>query len=205
MHPTQQGAEPPGDELELVARARKGEQEAFEQLLNRYQARITRLVFSILKDLMDTEEVVQDVFLTAFEKLDQFRGDSRFSTWVHRIAVNAALMRKRRGRTGVEVPLEELMPAFDDRGHIAVSVADWTEQADDPVLRQEARAVIQEAVAGLDDKYQTVFLLRDVEGLSTEETASALGLGVPAVKSRLHRARLFLRRELSRYFEKAEN
>lgn len=199
--PTAPSSDPPGDELELVARARNGEQEAFEALLNRYQARITRLVFSILKDLMDTEEVVQDVFLTVFEKIDQFRGEARFSTWVHRIAVNAALMRRRRARAGVEVSLDELMPAFDDRGHIAVSVADWSEQAGDPVLRQEARAVIQKAVDGLDEKYQTVFLLRDVEGLSTEETAGVLGLGVPAVKSRLHRARLYLRRELAQYFE----
>lgn len=205
MHPTQRSGDPPGDEPELVARARSGDQAAFELILNRYQARITRLVFSILKDLMDTEEVVQDVFLTVFEKIDQFRGESRFSTWIHRIAVNAALMRKRRDRTGADVSLEELMPEFDDRGHIAVSVADWSEQAGDPVLQQETQAVIQEAVAGLDDKYQTVFLLRDVEGLSTEETAGVLGLGVPAVKSRLHRARLFLRRELARYFENAEN
>ena len=187
-------------EAELIQAVRKGDAEAFEVLLNRHQERVLRLVLSILKDPMDTEEVVQDVFLRALDKIESFRGDSSFATWIHRIAVNAALMRKRRDRAGTEVPLDEVMPAFDDEGQIAGQVVDWSEQATDPVLEQEGREVIRAAVDRLDSKYQTVFLLRDVEGFSTEETAHILGLGMPAVKSRLHRARLYLRKELAGYY-----
>jgi RNA polymerase sigma-70 factor (ECF subfamily) len=142
------------------------------------------------------------VFLTVFEKIDRFRGEASFTTWLHRVAVNAALMRRRRQRVGREVSLEEALPAFADNGHIAVEVPDWSGQADDPLLREEARLAIAAAVDQLDDMYRTVFVLRDVEGFSTEEVARVLELSVPAVKSRLHRARLFLRRELAEYFEK---
>ena len=190
------------DERELVKRARSGDDAAFEAVLDRHQERVLRVVFSILKDPMDTEEVAQDVFLTVFDKIDSFRGDASFSTWVHRIAVNAALMHRRRDRSGLNVSLDEAMPAFGENGHIAVDVADWSEQTSDPALQSEARAIIQAAVDQLDDKYRTVFILRDVEGFTTEETAGILELGIPAVKSRLHRARLYLRRELAGYFEK---
>lgn len=195
-------ARPDGDERALVLQARQGSAAAFEEVLNRHQDRVLRVIFSILKDPMDTEEVAQDVFLTVFDKIDTFRGDASFGTWIHRIAVNAALMHRRRDRAGVDVSLEETMPAFHDNGHIAVDVADWSEQADDPALRSEARAVIQKAVDALDSKYRVVFLLRDVEGFTTQETAEILDLGIPAVKSRLHRARLYLRRALAAYFER---
>lgn len=182
--------------------ARGGDAAAFEQILDRHQERVLRVAYSILRDPMDTEEVTQDVFLTVFEKIDSFRGDSSFSTWIHRITVNAALMRKRRNRSRKDILLEEVMPIFKENGHIAADVADWSEQASDPALQSEARTVIQAAVDQLDEKYQTVFLLRDVEGLSSEDTAGILELSIPAVKSRLHRARLFLRRELADYFER---
>ena len=190
------------DERQLVELARRGDAAAFEQVLDRHQERVLRVAYSILRDPMDTEEVTQDVFLTVFEKIDSFRGDSSFSTWIHRITVNAALMRKRRNRSRKDILLEEVMPVFEENGHIAADVADWSEQASDPALQSEARAVIQAAVDQLDEKYQTVFLLRDVEGFSSEETAGILELSIPAVKSRLHRARLFLRRELADYFER---
>ena len=195
-------AKPDTDERTLVRQARQGSAAAFEEVLNRYEERVLRVINSIVKDPMDTEEVAQDVFLTVFDKIDTFRGDASFGTWIHRIAVNAALMRRRRDRPGVDVSLEETLPAFRTNGHIAVDVADWSAQADDPALRSETRAVIQQAVDELDSKYRTVFLLRDVEGFTTEETAGILELGVPAVKSRLHRARLYLRRALAAYFEK---
>jgi len=190
------------DDRALVLAARGGDAGAFEEVLNRHQERVLRVIYSILKDPMDTEEVAQDVFLTVFAKIDTFRGEASFTTWIHRIAVNAALMARRRERPGVTVSLEETMPAFYENGHIAVDVADWSDQANDPALRAEASAVIQQAVDALDDKYRTVFLLRDVEGFSLEETATILELGVPAVKSRLHRARLYLRRALAEYFER---
>jgi len=190
------------DEVQFVARARAGDLEAFEGLLGRHQQRVMRVVLSILKEPMDAEEVAQDVFLTVFEKIDHFRGDSSFSTWLHRVAVNAALMRRRKSKADRSVPLDDVMPSFDERGHLAVDIADWSQQAGDPVLAREAGEVIEAAVEKLDEMYRTVFALRDVQGFSTEETAEILELSVPAVKSRLHRARLFLRRELAEYFEK---
>ena len=190
------------DERQLVDLARRGNAAAFEQVLDRHQERVLRVAYSILRNPMDTEEVTQDVFLTVFEKIDSFRGDSSFSTWIHRITVNAALMRKRRNHSRKDILLEEVMPIFAENGHIAADVPDWSEQASNPALQSEARTVIQAAVDQLDEKYQAVFLLRDVEGLSSEDTAGILELSIPAVKSRLHRARLFLRRELADYFER---
>jgi len=192
-------------EKELIKRARSGDAAAFECILDRYQERVMRVILSILKNPMDAEEVTQDVFMAAFTKIDQFREEASFSTWLHRIAVNAALMRKRREKTAVHLPLEEMLPDFDEKGGFAADVADWSKQVDDPMLEAEIRTVIQEAIERLDSKYQTVFLLRDVEGFSTGETASILGLGIPAVKTRLHRARLFLRGELAEYFEKQDS
>ena len=190
------------DEVQLVERARAGDLKAFEELLGRHQQRVMRVVLSILKEPMDAEEVAQDVFLTVFEKIDHFRGDSSFSTWLHRVAVNAALMRRRKSKADRSVPLDDVMPSFDERGHLAVDIADWSQQAGDPVLAREAGEVIEAAVEKLDEMYRTVFALRDVPGFSTEETAEILELSVPVVKSRLHWARLFLRRELAEYFEK---
>ena len=201
METPKAGARPEADERSLVLQARNGSDAAFEEVLSRHQQRVFRVVLSILRDPMDSEEVVQDVFVTVFEKIDSFRGDSSFTTWIHRIAVNAALMHRRRDRSGVNVSLEDTMPAFREDGHIATDVADWSEQANDPALASEARQIIQAAVDELDGIYRTVFLLRDVEGFSTEETADILQLGIPAVKSRLHRARLYLRRALAGYFE----
>jgi len=189
-------------EKELVQQARAGDGDAFECIMDRYQERVMRVVFSVLRDSMDAEEVTQDVFMTIFDKIDQFREEASFSTWIHRIAVNAALMRKRRERSMVDLPLEEILPDGDAESGPSANAEDWSTKVDDPVLRSEASAVIQEAIERLDDKYQTIFVLRDVEGLSTGETASILGLGIPAVKTRLHRARLFLRAELAGYFDR---
>jgi RNA polymerase sigma-70 factor, ECF subfamily len=190
------------EDVELVRRARSGDLDAFEWLLGRHQQRVLRVVLSIVKEPMDAEEVAQEVFLTVFEKIDKFRGDASFTTWLHRVAVNAALMQRRKKKADRSVSLDEVMPAFDDKGMIAANVGDWTERAEDPVLQQEARAVIEAAVDKLEEIYRTVFTLRDIQGFSTEETAGILDLSVAAVKTRLHRARLFLRSELADYFEK---
>jgi len=190
------------EDVELVRRARSGDLNAFELLLGRHQQRVLRVVLSIVKEPMDAEEVAQEVFLTVFEKIDKFRGDASFTTWLHRVAVNAALMQRRKKKADRSVPLDEVMPAFDDKGMIAANVGDWTERAEDPVLQQEARVVIEAAVDKLEEIYRTVFTLRDIQGFSTEETAGILDLSIAAVKTRLHRARLFLRSELADYFER---
>jgi RNA polymerase sigma-70 factor (ECF subfamily) len=189
-------------EEQLVQWVRDGDIKAFEILVGRYQQRVMRLALSILKDPMEAEEVVQDVFFAVFEKIDTFRGEASLSTWIHRIAVNAALLRKRRDKSGSNVSLDEAMPRFDDKGSVVERTVDWSVQGRDPVLEEESRKVIQTAIGHLDSKYQTVFTLRDVEGFSIESTARMLDLGIPAVKTRLHRARLYLRKELAGYFEK---
>ena len=148
---------------------------------------------------MEAEEAVQDIFFAVFEKVHTFRGDSSFSTWLHRIAVNAALLRKRRDKSSTNVSLDE-GSARDDRTTWLDKATQWASHPRDRVLEEEAWRVIDAAVARLDSKYQTVFKLRDVEGFSIESTARMLELGVPAVKTRLHRARLHLRRELADYF-----
>ena len=189
-------------EKELVRRARDGDVDAFERILGQYQQRVMRIIMSILKDPMDAEEVTQDVFMTVFDKVDTFRAEASLSTWIHRIAVNAALMRKRRQRHKVDLPLEEVLAGAEREGHLVTEVEDWSNRVDDPALRSEARQVIEQAIDRLDDKYQTVFALREVEGFSTAETAQILGLGVSAIKTRLHRARLFLREALAAYFDR---
>ena len=187
-------------ESELVRRTRKADPQAYAYLVNHYQERVTRVLYPILKNPMDVEEVAQDVFLTVFAKIDQFRQVSSLATWIHRIAVNAALMRKRRQKTA-DISLDEELPSFDVLGRIEGEINDWSHLLDDPALRRENRTVIEAAIDQLDDKYRTVFILREVEEFSTAATAQMLGLGSAAVKTRLHRARLFLRRELASYFD----
>ncbi len=185
---------------ELVEELKRGESRALEVLVSRHQQRVLRLVLSILKNPMEAEEAVQDVFFTVFYKIHTFRGDSSFSTWIHRIAVNAALLRKRRDKSAANVSLDESGDRLEERTPWLDKATEWASPPRDRVLEDEASEVIDAAVARLDSKYSTVFRLRDVEGFSIESTARMLELGVPAVKTRLHRARLHLRRELSDYF-----
>ena len=188
------------EEEQLIENTREGDLRAFELLVERYQPRVNRVTMSVLKNTADAEEVAQDVFLTVFGKIEHFRGDSSFWTWIHRIAVNSALMRRRRLKTNTHMSLEEVMPSFDERGYIKGSVVDGSHSARDSAIQEEERVRIKEAVARLEYKYRIVFVLRQLEDLSTEETARILGLTTAAVKSRLHRARLFLRSDLADYF-----
>lgn len=184
-------------ERSLVVRAQQGESKAIESLLHLHRGRIERLANSIVKNPMDAEEVAQDVMVAVTHKIDRFRGDASLSTWIHRIAINAALMHRRRDKSSTVVSMEDAPPIVEHRdlsGQPRRSAAD-------PTLQQEFWQKVWDAVDDLDDKYRTAFILRDVEGLSTENAATALGLKVPALKSRLHRARLALRQQLGTYFE----
>ena len=186
----------------VVERARAGDAGAFEVIFNRYQQRVLRIVSAIVKNPMEAEEAVQDVFSTVFEKIGGFRGESSLSTWIHRIAVNAALLRKRRDKSGASVSLDETALGSGVDGQVVEGAQVPQPRTDDPVLQEEARSVIRAAIKRLDKKYRTVLILRDVEGLSTEGTARIMDLGVPAVKTRLHRARLTLREALAGYFDR---
>jgi RNA polymerase sigma-70 factor (ECF subfamily) len=192
----------PSDE-ELVARARAKDFAAFEKLLDRYEDKIFRLAFRFVRNETDAKEVLQDTFLTIWRKLDTFKGDAQFSSWLYRVAANAALMRLRSQRRHPEISTEELPIGYlDNYGQLPPTSENWAKRPDDELASGELRQHIQAAVDALPEIYRTVFLIRDVEGLSTEETAEVLAISVPTVKTRLHRARIALRDAITQYFDK---
>jgi RNA polymerase sigma-70 factor, ECF subfamily len=193
-------AEAPSDELDLVARAKAGDGSAFSVLINRYEGKIFRLAMNITQNREDAEDVLQEAFFKAYEHLDQFQGNSKFYTWIVRIAVNQALMKLRKRKTDRSVSLDEQIDTGEDT--VVREIAAWDPDPEERFSREELHTILTEAIDGLAPIYRTVFTLRDVDGLSTEETAEALDLSVPAVKSRLLRARLQLRDRLTRFFKR---
>ncbi len=192
-------SEPVSDELALVHAAKAGDLGAFEQLVKRYDRNVFRIAQHITQNREDAEDVVQDAFLKAYQNLQNFQENSKFYTWLVRIAVNEALMRLRKRRTGQMVSLDEDIKTDEDA--IPREVADWSPNPEQLYNQSELREILQRTIQGLPASFRTVFVLRDVEGLSTEETAEALSLSIPAVKSRLLRARLQLRDRLTKYFK----
>ncbi len=192
------------DDNVLLAELRKGSPEAVEALFDRFHGKIYGLAMSILKNESDAEEATQDVFMTVFRKAFTFKGDSALYSWIYRICVNACLMRLRGKKRSETVSIEEFMPVFTDEGMHANPVGDWSKEVERKALDKELGEVIRKHTEKLSEKYRVVFVLSDVEGLSNEETAQILGLTVPAVKSRLHRARLYLREQLSRYLQEGK-
>src|SRR5271155_3813417 len=192
---------PPGfDESALVARAKAGDAEAFTELLNRYERKIYRLAKHITQNDEDAEDVLQEAFLKAYEHLDGFQGNSKFYTWIVRIAVNEALMKLRKRRGDRTVPLDE--PGDTGEETVKREIAVWEDNPEQQYSHEEMREIRDEAVQSLKPDFRTVFVLRDIEELSTEETAETLGISIPAVKSRLLRARLALREKLTRKFKR---
>ncbi len=188
------------DESVLVAQAREGDTQAFGELVRRYESKIFRLAQHITQNREDAEDVLQETFLKAYEHLNQFQGQSKFYTWIVRIAVNQALMKLRRRKTDKSVSLDETIDTGEDT--IVREIAAWDEDPEQRFSRDEIGQILDSAIQSLEPPYRSVFVLRDVEDLSTEETAEALGLSVPAVKSRLLRARLQLREKLTRQFKR---
>jgi RNA polymerase sigma-70 factor (ECF subfamily) len=187
-------------ETELVEQARRGDSAAFTELVNRYERNIYRLARHITQHEEDAEDVLQETFLKAFANLHQFQGQSKFYTWLVRIAVNESLMKLRRRKADKTVSLDERLETEDDS--MPREIAAWGENPEQQYSRAEMNGLLSRLIDGLSPGFRTVFLLRDVEGLSTEETAGALNLSIPAVKSRLLRARLQLRERLNRMFRK---
>jgi len=188
------------DEAAIVAQARLGDAKAFSELLRRYEGKIFRLALHITQNREDAEDVLQEAFLKAYEHLDQFQGQSRFYTWIVRIAVNQALMKLRKRKSDRSVSLDDTIDTGEDT--VAREIAAWDENPEQRYSREEINEILGSAIDGLAPIYRAVFVLRDVDGLSTEEAAGALDLSVPAVKSRLLRARLQLRDKLTRYFKR---
>jgi RNA polymerase sigma-70 factor (ECF subfamily) len=189
---------------ELVARARTKDFAAFEELLDRYEDKVFRLAYRFVRNETEAKEILQDTFLSIWRKLDTFKGDAQFSSWLYRVAANAALMRLRAARRHPEISTEDLPNGYlDNNGQLPPVGENWAKRPDDELQSSELRQHIQAAVDALPEIYRTVFLVRDVEGLSTEETAEVLNISIPTVKTRLHRARIALRDAIGTYFDKS--
>ncbi|HEX7281107.1 MAG TPA: sigma-70 family RNA polymerase sigma factor [Vicinamibacterales bacterium] len=184
----------------LLARLRAGDAAAFEDLVRANSPRMLAVTRRILDSEDDAKDAVQEAFLSAFRSLPQFEGGSLLSTWLHRIAVNAALMKLRTRRRKPERSIETLLPEYLADGHHAEDFHDWNLPADRAMIGAEQRAIVRKCIGELPDNYRTVLVLRDIEELDTEETAARLGMTPNAVKIRLHRARQALRTLLDPHF-----
>lgn len=183
-------------DLALVKQFNKGSLPAFEELVTRYETKVLNLALRFTRNQEDAEEVVQDVFTTLYRKLAGFEGKSAFSSWLYRIVVNASFMKLRKRRQQSTIYIEELT---QERG-IDKDLLLGT-RVDTVPSHRELRETLQSAIDKLPEQYRAVFILRDVDALSNEEVAEILTLSVPAVKSRLHRSRIMLRKKLHRYYE----
>src|SRR5271167_3492424 len=178
-----QGTEEVHPDILLVNRARQGDVQAFEQLVKQYDRQVFRIAQHITQNREDAEDAMQDAFLKAYEKLEQFQGNSKFYTWLVRIAVNESLMRLRKRRTGKMVSIDEDVET--EEGSVPRDLADWAPDPEQNYTQSELHTILEKTIKGLPPGFKVVFELRDVQGLSTEDTAEALGLSIPAVKSRL--------------------
>lgn len=172
-----------------------------ERVFREYAPRVYNLARRMLGNDADAEDVTQDVLVQVIRKLDTFRGEAAFPTWLHRVTVNAALASRRKRARREEGRVFDPLDAFTDDGHHADHVRPWPRLPDSLALDREQKQLIEQAIAGLPEMYRDVFVLADVEQLPNAEIGELLGLSVPAVKSRLHRARLMMRDALTRFYE----
>lgn len=190
------------EELELVQGFREGNYDCFERIVDAHERKIYNLALRMMGNPDDAKDILQDTFLKVYDHIDKFRGDSRLSTWIYRIAMNEALMKIRREK-GRMVSIDTFKTS--DGETRSLDIEDWAQKPLDKLLTRELGDEMEGAISRLPEDYRAVFLLRDVEGLSNAEIAKMLKITVPAVKSRLHRARLFLRNELTRYFKREQH
>lgn len=190
------------DDLTLVHTSKDGDVSAFGELVKRYDRKLFRIARHVTQNSQDAEEVVQDAFLKAFQHLSRFREDSKFSTWLIRITLNQALMRLRQQRLAREVSLEN---PHSEENNLPLDFADWAPNPEQLYRAAELKTMLRKALRKLSPGSRMVFVLRDIEGLSLEQTAEALGLSVGAVKARSWRARLQLRERLSKYFQQSKS
>ena len=186
-------------DLDLIERFRTGSVEAFEELVSRYEAKVFNLALRFTRSQEDAEEVLQDVFATIYKKIEGFQGKSAFSSWLYRIIVNAAFMKLRKRKQQQSISLEDLSPIV--RQHYLDQESAFLSRSDAISMNRELREVLEKAINRLPGQYRAVFILRDIDGLSNQEVGEILDLSIPAVKSRLHRSRLMLRKKLARYWD----
>ena len=192
-----------GVDDELLGRLRAGEERGVEELVSRYAGFVYRVALRLTGNSADAEEITWEVMLTVARKVSGFRGDSALSSWIYRIATNAAY-EKLRARPLPAVPLEDALHRLAEAEPWVGEPRDWSAWCEDPAVQAELRTVLETAIAELPLEYRIAIVLHDVEGLSNVEVADLLGHSLPAVKSRVHRARLALRRRLARYFRSRE-
>jgi RNA polymerase sigma-70 factor, ECF subfamily len=191
-------------DAELVEALRREEPGAAERLVERYGDRVYRLAMRITGLNEDAEEAAQDALWTAARKIHMFKGESAFGSWIYRITANAAYQKLRtRRQKSAEIALDDVLPALDGDGRHFEPMDDWSNRVDEQALQGELRGVLQRAIDGLPADYRTALVLHDVEGLSNPDIAEALGISLPAVKSRVHRSRLFVRKQLADYLKTA--
>ena len=191
-------------DAELVEALRREEPDAAERLVERYGDRVYRLAMRITGLKEDAEEAAQDALWTVARKVQMFKGESAFGSWIYRITANAAYQKLRtRRQKSAEIALEDVLPALDGEGRHFEPMDDWSNRVDEQALQGELRDVLQKAIDGLPADYRTALVLHDVEGLSNPDIAEALNISLPAVKSRVHRSRLFVRKQLADYLKTA--
>jgi RNA polymerase sigma-70 factor, ECF subfamily len=191
-------------DAELVEALRREEPDATERLVERYGDRVYRLAMRITGLNEDAEEAAQDALWTAARKIHMFKGESAFGSWIYRITANAAYQKLRtRRQKSPEISMEDVLPALDGDGRHFEPMDDWSNRVDEQALQGELRRVLQLAIDGLPADYRTALVLHDVEGLSNPDIAEALNISLPAVKSRVHRSRLFVRKQLADYLKTA--
>ena len=188
----------------LLAALRAETPEAPEMLVDTYGERVYRLTYRITGSNEDAEEATQDALWTAARKIGSFKGESQFGSWLYRIAANAAYqkLRSRRAKTR-EIAIDDVLPAFDNDGLHFEPMDDWAPRVDDNAVSGELRDVLETAIAELPPDYRTALVMHDVEGMPNPDIAETLGISLPAVKSRVHRSRLFVRKKLAEYMADA--
>lgn len=185
-------------DAQLIEMFLKGSEESFEELIGRYETKAYNLAMRLTRNEEDAREVLQDVFVTLYRKLGSFQGKSAFSSWLYRITVNAAFMKIRKRKTQVALSVDDVYPQVV-QAHVAEN--EYENRADSMYESKELRLALEKAISKLPEDYKAVFVLRDVDGLSSQEVSEILSLSIPAVKSRLHRSRLMLRRRLKHLYD----
>lgn len=189
---------------DLVEALRREDPDAAERLVERYGDRVYRLAMRITGLKEDAEEAAQDALWTIARKVNMFKGESAFGSWIYRITANAAYQKLRtRRQKAAEIALDDVLPSLDGDGRHFEPMDDWSNRVDEQALQGELRGVLQRAIDGLPADYRTALVLHDVEGLSNPDIAETLGISLPAVKSRVHRSRLFVRKQLAEYLKTA--
>ena len=186
------------DEI-LVRQLKGGCQLSFNEIVSRYETKVFNLSLRLTRNVSDAEEVLQDVFVTVYRKIDSFQGKAKFSSWLYRITANASFMKLRKKKQDKSISMGDTMSQIENQS--VCESKTFHSKSDARAINNEMRSALETAINRLPEEYRAVFVLRDIDGVSNKEVGDILGLSIPAVKSRLHRSRLMLRKKLARFYE----